>query len=448
MPRLACLALILMCGGALAAEPKPTKPIPTLIEQLGDKDYAAREAAEKAIMAVGSEALPALRKAADHDDPEVRRRVARLIPYLERERVVAPKHVSLSLAAATPAEAFESLAKQTGYRIFLPDALREETETVKLLAGQLTFWEALDRVCRATGSEREAELPNSFEVLGKEERGYPIRLRKRGSHTPFVYYDGAFRVSVAQLEITRKAELRSVPVDKVPGGAGTRDSYCLTLDLAVEPRLLLAGVGSVQISEASDNEANSLVPKKADQDPDQDIRWIGVDTLGARRNCDQPLLTSLVNCSRTAKKVTQVKGSVPVILLTEEAPLALADNPLDLKNKKLKAGEREVTVHHLERKGKSDEYVLRVSIQTQNPEELAAGGIAAFERAFDLADRDGRRYTLIDIPRKALLDETGLTIDYQFHPIEKLGPPAKLIYHEWKPFRHEVKFAFKDVPLP
>ena len=46
------------------------------------------------------------------------------------------------------------------------------------------------------------------------------------------------------------------------------------------------------------------------------------------------------------------------------------------------------------------------------------------------------------------LGETGLTIDYQFHPIEKLGPPAKLIYHDWKPFRHEVKFAFKDLPLP
>lgn len=448
MPRLACLALVLMCGSALAAEPKPTRPITALIEQLGAKDYAAREAAEKAIMAIGSEALPALRKAVDHDDPEVRRRLARLIPALEREKVVAPKRVSLSLAAATPAEAFDALSKQTGYRIFLPDALREEMETIKLPTGQLTFWEALDRVCRATGVEREAELPNSFEMLGKEERGYPIRLRKRGNHSPFVHYDGAFRVSVAQLEITRKAELRSVPVDKVPGGAGTRDSYCLTLDLAVEPRLLLAGVGSVQISEASDDEGSSLVPRKADQDPDHDIRWLGIDTLGGRRNCDQPLLTALVNCSRTAKKVARVKGSVPVILLTEEASLALADNPLELKNKKLKAGERDVTIHYLERKGKADEYVLRVSIQTHNPEELAGGGIAAFERAFDLADRDGRRYTLVDIPRKALLDETGLTIDYQFHPIEKLGPPVKLIYHDWKPFRHEVRFAFKDVPLP
>ena len=239
-----------------------------------------------------------------------------------------------------------------------------------------------------------------------------------------------------------------MPIDKVPGGAGTRDHYCLTLDLAVEPRLLLAGVGSVQITEAADDEGNSLLPKKADQDPDQDIRWIGTDTLGARRNTDQPMLTSLVNCSRTAKKVTRVKGSVPVILLTEEAPLSLADNPLALKNKKLKAGERELTVHYLERKGKSDEYVLRVSIQTHTPEETAAGGLAAFERAFDLADRDGRRYSLVDIPRKALLDETGLTIDYQFQAIEKLGPPAKLIYHDWKPFRHEVKFAFKDLPLP
>lgn len=443
----ACLLMLVAFVGPLCAEaPKPA--LPALIEQLGDKNFEAREAAEKAIQALGSEALPALRKAAEHPDPEVRRRVARLIPYLEREHVVAPRRISLALTSATPAEAFDAIARQTGYRLYVPDALREETETVKLLASDLTFWEALDRVCRLTGAEREVELPNAFETSGKEERGYGVRLRKRNSHAPFVHYDGAFRVSAAQLEITRKANLRSVPAGSTPGGAGTRDSYCLTLDLAVEPRLLLAGVGSVQISEATDDQNNSLVPKKAEQDPDQDIRWLGIDTLGARRNCDQPLLTSLVNCSRTAKKVTRVKGSVPVVLLTEEAPLSLADNPLELKNKKLKAGGRDITVHYLERKPKSDEYVLRVSIQTHTPEEVAAGALAAFERAFDLADKEGRRYTLIDIPRKALLDETGLTIDYQFHPVEKLGPPAKLIYHDWKPFRHEVRFAFKDLPLP
>ena len=178
----ACLVAMVACASAFADAPAVKSALPALIEQLGDKDYEKREAAEKAIVAIGPETLPALRKAAEHDDPEVRRRVARLIPYLERERVVAPKRVSFAFASTTPAEAFESLAKQTGYRMFLPDALQDDTETIKLVATNLTFWEALDRLCRATGAEREVELPNAFEMLAKEERGHVVRLCKRGNH--------------------------------------------------------------------------------------------------------------------------------------------------------------------------------------------------------------------------------------------------------------------------
>lgn len=451
----ACLTLLVTTSFVFADAPKPRggedpalRQLPRLIEQLGDSDFHKREAAEKAILAIGVDALPRLREAAEHRDPEVRQRVGRLVTHLDQERVIGPKRVTLESAKVTPGEAFDTLARHTGYRFYLPDSVRDDAEPIPMMAGHLTFWEALDRVCRATGTERETELPTAFETNGKEERGYDVRIRKRGGHAPFVHYDGAFRVTVATLEITRKANFRSVPMDKEPGGAGKRDNYCLTLDLAVEPRLLLAGVGSLRLTEAVDDEDNKLVPQTAEQDADHNIRWIGIDSLGARRNTDPPLLTALVNCSRTAKKVTRVRGSVPVVVLSEDRPPTIFDQPLTRKDRKFKVGDRELNVQPLERQGETNDYLLRVAIDSLVSENLRGGNVALFERAFELLDADGKAYALVNVPTSALHEDTSRIMHYQFRAIGEVGPPAKLIHHDWKPFRHEVKFAFKDIPLP
>src|SRR5437899_6627299 len=84
-----------------AAAPEKTSsrspPIASLIEQLGDKDFQRREAASRALAALGAEALPALQKNRSHPDPEIRRRLEELIPPLERTLTLAPKRVTLHL---------------------------------------------------------------------------------------------------------------------------------------------------------------------------------------------------------------------------------------------------------------------------------------------------------------------------------------------------------------
>src|SRR5690349_13816567 len=45
-----------------------------LVKQLGDDDFAAREKATEGLKALGARALPALRRALQDADPEVRRR--------------------------------------------------------------------------------------------------------------------------------------------------------------------------------------------------------------------------------------------------------------------------------------------------------------------------------------------------------------------------------------
>src|SRR5438874_9163091 len=82
-------------------------PIEFLIEQLGDKDFQRREAASKALAALGADAIPALQKGRSHPDPEVRRRLEELIPPLERTLTLAPKRVTLHVTNKPTREAID-----------------------------------------------------------------------------------------------------------------------------------------------------------------------------------------------------------------------------------------------------------------------------------------------------------------------------------------------------
>src|SRR5262245_53452280 len=66
------------------AEAPDAAAIAKLVKQLGSSDFRAREAATKALTAIGFPALQALRKAAKGDDPEVARRATRLIESIEQ----------------------------------------------------------------------------------------------------------------------------------------------------------------------------------------------------------------------------------------------------------------------------------------------------------------------------------------------------------------------------
>jgi len=73
---------------ALAGEPT----IDQLVERLGADDYQAREAATKALIAHGTAAIPALEKAVQAEDVEVRMRAGRALRSIrEKQAQVAPK---------------------------------------------------------------------------------------------------------------------------------------------------------------------------------------------------------------------------------------------------------------------------------------------------------------------------------------------------------------------
>jgi tetratricopeptide (TPR) repeat protein len=81
-----CLALSLLASPGFCATLEPvTDRIPAEIKRLGDDRYSVREEATKRLWELGRSALPQLREATSHSDPEIVRRAKLLIRKIELE---------------------------------------------------------------------------------------------------------------------------------------------------------------------------------------------------------------------------------------------------------------------------------------------------------------------------------------------------------------------------
>jgi HEAT repeat protein len=75
MRRILVLAACLVGGSSVVKTDDPAPPtVDKLVEQLGSRSFAEREKATKALRERGPAALPAVRKALESKDEEVRKR--------------------------------------------------------------------------------------------------------------------------------------------------------------------------------------------------------------------------------------------------------------------------------------------------------------------------------------------------------------------------------------
>ena len=122
----ALLAVLVVMGGALPVGPDPTG----LIEQLGSPRFAQRESAELALGRMGRLALPALRGALDHKDPEVRTRSAAIVRRIEGGLLVEPTMLTLDFVDIPLTDALATLNRQSGLKLTMtPRSLRVLVES-------------------------------------------------------------------------------------------------------------------------------------------------------------------------------------------------------------------------------------------------------------------------------------------------------------------------------
>src|SRR5262249_9037919 len=144
----------------------------------------------KALEAMGPKALGALRKAQEHSDPEVQRRVAMLLPAIDTAALLTPKRVTVHLKKRTFRQIVDELSKKTGYKVEFWGG--NDQQVFDLNCDDLPFWEAFDRVCQAAGMVLQVGYGDDV-----------LRLNHQDSYVPYVKHDGVFRLVANSFNFSR-----------------------------------------------------------------------------------------------------------------------------------------------------------------------------------------------------------------------------------------------------
>jgi hypothetical protein len=415
----------------------PINPkIVKLIDQLGDDDYRKRDAAYKALEALGAKAIPALRKAKDHADAEVCRRVGMLLPKLEHAVMVAPKRVTINMTKKPLKQIFDELTKQTGYKFQSWGG--DDKLTFDLKCDNAPFWEAFDRLCQAAGLVLQPSYGDEY-----------LRLNQQASYVPYIKHDGAFRLVASNFNQNKTIDLSTLP--KNGGGAHRSESLTFNFSIFSEPRLPLMGVGEPKIITAVDNEGRSMIPPAQENDggfgfPGGGRRFGGF--YGYKSYFQQTSLY-LRRPAESSKSVKLLKGTVPLTLLADQKARVVTDTILKAKGKKVTLGKttfdiQDVTVTP------NKQYQIRMSItedNKDNPNDYT--WMNSLYSRLHLQDDKGNQFQVYSSSwGNSGPNHAQLTFTYGPPPVAKAGPPTKLIYDVWTLVPHVVKFEFKDLPLP
>jgi hypothetical protein len=428
---IALVAAIGICPGAPIAFAAPPTEVQTpsvekLIEQLGSKEFAERERAMEMLKTKGVSALPALKKAASHPDHEIGRRVKELIPPLEALVALSPKRVSLEAGKRSLSDALKSIEKQTGLKVELDEGADPEFESPAMK--EVPFWEALDRIGRATG--RVVEVPRR-----DEENQTKLKLSK--GKTRFLALEGAFRVELVRLHEDRDIDFTENDSDKKPG---CRDeSLTASVKVLAEPRFLLLHVAKPQLESAIDEDGVPLRWQRELQTSD----WKEVPL----RNLMEPAYCRSTRfhfqrSTDSSRMIKKLRGAVPIDVVVDRNPIVITDKLGESKGTKFKVSGEDFEITRAEF-DESGQFNLEFSVPPNRLDRLSG-----WRERVRIEDVNGEACSPTGTGSRR--SGTEHTILFIFSPGRdvKVGPPCKLIVEDWVIVHHRIGFEFKDVPLP
>lgn len=425
-----------------AAEAPPVKGSPShdeLVRQLGDNDFRRRDAATDQLLAAGAAALPALRRALNHPDPEIRKRVGELVPTIETAALMSPKRVTLKVENKTLKMILDEVTRQTGFKI--EHWANNPNQGYSFSFTNTPFWEALDRICQETGM-----------VVQQGYGDDRLRLQQQDAQVPFIRHEGPFRYTANGFQHYRNIDFSLIGKGAPP--SRRTETLTFTFSVFVEPRLPLLGMGEVKLNAAFDSEKNSmLVAANGPADANEFVggrggRWTSRYGNGYRTYH----LQAQVNLNRPSEKATSVRvlrGTVPVTLLAEQKEVVITDNILTAKGKKFAVGSTTFLVEDINEQP-NKQYQLKLSVtedNKDNPNDYT--WMNALYQRIELHDPKGAKFQVFGSNwGNSSANHVQLTMTYGAPANAKIGPPAKFIYYAWTTLVHQAPFEFKDLPLP
>jgi hypothetical protein len=436
------LILAFLIDPVWAADEPP--PVEKLVEQLGSPSFPARERAMKQLRDRGPAALPALRKALESKDEEVRKRAEALIPPLEIEEALLPKRVSLKASGQATSAAVADLAKQTGYKLDTVGGDIGQKITADLK--DVPFWDAVERVARVTG---RSILYDSYQKV--------VQLDAAGDQSPYVNIRGPFR-----LEATWFHEDRDVDFTMAVKGTDGRRSRKLTLSVSVlaEPRLTFLKVQPAQVEEALDSDGKSLLegappvpaplPAAGGARKAVAVPAPAPEKTPPGRGMFRGESTSfsdvrLRRASESAKTARVIRGTIPVRTVLIRRPVVVTSKLTEATGTSFRAGQESLQITRVQNQGGGS---VEVQLLIPYDRTMDWSQVDKWYQRFHVEDDAGNRFQ--DHGRGSSSNGTQYHISMYYGPPngKAVGPPTRLIFEDWVVHDHAIPFEFKDVPLP
>jgi hypothetical protein len=423
-----------------ATKPSAAPEAAKWIDSLASRDFRTREQATRAIIAIGTPALPALRQARSVQDAEVRQRVDELVAMLERAAALAPKRVTLKIDKKPVKDVLNEIAKQTGFKIPTTDAAFNAPPAKAPQSFEFKntpFWEALDKVCEKYG----------LIVQQTGNADTTMRLAFQDSYEPYRSYDGSFKVLATGFSYNRNNNFGEVMKTPYQPGEAANESLQINFSVCVEPRVPIMKVGSVRLIRAEDENKCSMLAEGANYWEAWNMRYYGG---GNNRSFVYPASAYLAWPSKTSRTLKVVKGIIPVTLLAEQKLVVVTDNVLNAKGKKIKVGPATFNIDSINTTGNKQQEIKITYNEDSTDMNYDWGRIQAVQQRLELQDAKGNK-----IPSRVQIynynPPNGAQLSIIAQPAgnnSKVGPPAKLLFQLWVQMEHEVAFEFHDLPLP
>jgi hypothetical protein len=438
------LALALLLRGALAPQEDLAKKIDEIVPRLSDDSIDVRDRAVQALVDLGPEAIPLMKKRAAELGTETQGRLLEACGRIESRNTLARylpalQKVTLEWENKPARDAFDEIARRSGLAIDTGNAGADGAVTFSLK--DATPLEAVDEICRRAGLTWRIADDDIFRGRRRAAiiKGTPrlmIQDRKPAEYP--AAYVRHYRVRVTQVSLTRTNTFQA-----------SQSNAQMNLDIGWAPDVKPEGLLSFRITELKDDQGRSLLADEADRFRGRlrgmRVRYRGGDTS----SYSQYLAFKFPEAD--AKRISVVKGTA-VFSYPQEVKTIGFEKPAESQGKSIELNGLRITLKEYREKGAGHSLTLEMSGKYQGPRDPDAG---------DDEDSVNLPFSYEDVE---LVTEGGESLRHQgmsgrgdgktctwqldFEGEKAAAAKEIRIFCVLRRFSDEVAFEIKDIALP
>ena len=276
----------------------------TLIQNLSADDWRTRDSAQKALVELGDDAVPALSATTQQsDNAEARSRADSALAEIDEARAIGPSRITLHLHDVSPQEAFAAVAQQARATLEpLTPLLWNEVAPapVSIDVDRVTFWSAVQ-----TLGDASHIWPQQWGTSLRLANGGPLNSGPRCPAGPLLVIANSIERHQA---VTFGSNVR-------------RDQVLFHVLVMAEPKLrVVSAPMMMQLTEVTDDRGNSLLPSGPGS------RDFGASADSAWWNCHAELSLPQVNAGARIRSLSGLID-VKVASQTQSVTFKLPPDP-------------------------------------------------------------------------------------------------------------------------